>query len=72
VRTFDFIRDVDHSGRSGVGLVAQGCEFDDGVCVMRWLTEHRSTCIYPDAETLAIIHGHNGDSRIDWHEGVWA
>lgn len=66
MRLFAFIRDVDHTGVSGTGMVAQGCEFDDGVCVMRWLTEHRSTCVYPDAATLDVIHGHHGDSHIEW------
>lgn len=67
MRTFDFQRDADHTGASGTGLVAQGVEFDDGTVVMRWLTEHRSTCVYPDATTLETIHGHEGDSRIVWH-----
>ena len=68
MKTFDFIRDVDHSGISGTGRVAQGIAFDDGVCAMHWLTDYRSTAIYPDIDTLVAIHGHNGDSRIEWHD----
>jgi hypothetical protein len=67
VRTFDFVRDVDRSGISGTGVVAQGVAYDDGVVAMHWLTQYRSTAIYPDIETLVAIHGHDGCSRIEWH-----
>jgi hypothetical protein len=67
VRTFTLIRDVDLNGISGTGNVAQGVEFDDGVCAMHWLTQYRSTAIYPDVETLEVIHGHEGMTRIEWH-----
>ena len=56
----------DTSGISGVGNVAQGVEFDDGTCAMRWLTEHRSTAIYDNIEDLIKIHGHNGATVVIW------
>lgn len=63
---FQLVRDVDHSGSSGTGIVAHGVQFLDGICVMRWLTENTSTAIYGSLEQLIAIHGHGGDSYIDW------
>ena len=56
----------DTSGISGVGNVAQGVEFDDGTCAMRWLTEYRSTAIYDNIIDLVKIHGHNGATVVIW------
>lgn len=67
-RVFVLARDEDITGVSGTGPVAQGVEFADGTCAMRWLTEHASTAIYEDVETLQIIHGHGGKTRIVWIE----
>lgn len=57
-------RDVDASGVSGTGRVAQGFVFKDGTCALRWLTEHRSTAVYASLAELEAIHGHNGSTRI--------
>jgi len=54
----------DESGVSGTGRVAEGYEFQDGVVVMRWLTKHKSTCIYDSIEDVNIIHGHSGKTVI--------
>lgn len=67
IRTFELIRDIDRSGISGTGKVAEGCQFSDGVCTMRWLTEYASTVVYPDIDHVQAIHGHEGASRIVWH-----
>jgi hypothetical protein len=69
MRLFDLVRDVDVTGMSGTGIVAQGVEFDDGTCVMRWVTTLRSTTVFDDATTLEAIHGHEGLTRIVWHDG---
>lgn len=69
-RRFVLNRTEDETGISGVGLVAQGIEFEDGVCVIRWMTEHRSTAMYPSIDTLIHLHGHNGKTRVDWVDGV--
>lgn len=66
MRTFFLDRAYDESGVSGTGRVAQGVEFDDGVCVLRWLTEHRSTAIYNSSVELERIHGHAGRTKIVW------
>ena len=69
MRLFELHRDVDSSGVSGTGVVAQGVEFDSGQCAMTWLTEWNSVAVYPDIATLEAIHGHNGNTRVVFVEG---
>ncbi|ASN73187.1 hypothetical protein SEA_WARPY_121 [Streptomyces phage Warpy] len=66
MRLFELHRDVDSSGVSGTGVVAQGVEFDNGQCAMAWLSEWQSVAIYPDITVLEAIHGHNGNTRVVW------
>ena len=66
MRTFYLVRDVDVSGVSGTGRPAQGVQFDDGTCAMRWLTGVNSTGFYNSIEDLIFIHGHNGASKVEW------
>ena len=73
-QAFQVIRDVDHSGVSGVGLVAEGWESSDGkTVVIVWLSATPSVCIYSDIRHVEAIHGHGGDTRIVFdapHEGA--
>ena len=63
MRKFNLERLEDESGVSGTGVVAQGVIFNDGVCVMRWLTETPSTAVYANMDDLIAIHGHQGKTR---------
>lgn len=54
---------------SGTGSVAEGCEFWDGSCVLRWTTEVRSSALYASVDDLEYLHGHNGNTRIKWIDG---
>lgn len=69
--TFKMVRNVDATGISGTGTVAEGCVFADGTTVIRWLTEHRSTSVYANAREAQIIHGHGGMTlfKYDQHDG---
>jgi hypothetical protein len=69
MRLFELHRDIDSSGVSGTGVVAQGVQFDSGQCAMTWLTEWNSVAVYPDLDTLEAIHGHNGNTRVVFVEG---
>lgn len=66
MRTFELHRFKDESGVSGTGQVAEGIEFGDGTCALRWKTEYKSTALYENAETLEKIHGHNGKTELVW------
>lgn len=64
MRTFHLVRDVDASGVSGTGIVAEGVEFTTGACVLSWLTSMHSIGMYPTLRALEAIHGHHGQTRV--------
>lgn len=66
MKRFYLYRDVDETGISGVGIVAEGIQFMSGRCVIEWRTEFRSIGIYESVEDLIAIHGHNGKTRVVW------
>lgn len=63
---FVLYRDVDETGISGVGEIAEGCQFSDGTCVLRWKSELKSTAVYGSLADLVAIHGHDGKTRVVW------
>lgn len=67
-RLFVLQRDIDETGISGTGIVAEGVCFSDGTAAMRWTTELSSTAVYADMASLEAIHGHGGKTRIVWKE----
>lgn len=66
MKRFYLQRNTDASGVSGVGKVAEGCQFDTGWCALVWLTGKAAMSYYPDIETLDNIHGHQGMTQIVW------
>lgn len=68
MRTFVLRRDIDRTGVSGTGVVAEGVEFSDGVVSLRWLTEWPTSVVFYDRgmEAVEKIHGHGGDTQIVW------
>lgn len=66
MRRFELLRTRDVSGVSGVGTVAEGVEFSDGTCVVRWLGERQSTVVWPSIIDVEAVHGHGGDTLISW------
>lgn len=66
-RRFVLQRDEDVSGVSGTGTVAEGVEFSDGRAAVRWIVgDHRSTVAWDRVESVDVIHGHNGATKIVW------
>lgn len=66
MRLFRLIRDCDVSGFSGTGCVAQGCVFDDGTTVLRWLSDTPSTEIHNTPSFLERVHGHGGATHLEY------
>ena len=66
MRRFELHRDVDATGVSGTGIVAEGVQFGNGYCALTWNTLNTSVAFYPSIVTLEAIHGHNGQTRIVW------
>jgi hypothetical protein len=66
MRRFVLIRDVDKSGNSGTGLVAEGVQFSCGRVVMTWLSHLASIAIYENIGVITQLHGHEGATNIFW------
>lgn len=66
IQRFQLHRDADATGVSGTGVICEGVQFTDGTCVLRWLTDHRSTAVYASMDDLVAIHGHDGATRVVW------
>jgi hypothetical protein len=74
-RTFVLIRDVDVTGMSGTGAVADGVVFPDGTTVLRWRDVtgpnydrgvRATTVVHESPESVDALHGHNGATHIEW------
>lgn len=66
MKLFVLQRDVDKTGTSGTGVVAEGCQFTSGKCVLTWLTPHTSIAVYENIASLEVIHGHDGATKVVW------
>lgn len=69
MKLFHLERQIDDSGISGVGRVAEGVEFSDGTTAIRWTVgTHRSTGLYQSLDDVLAVHGHNGHTliRVDY------
>ena len=60
------MRTEDVSEVSGIGCVADGIVFPDGVAVLRWRTAGGSTAVYDSIKSLEMIHGHDGRTKIKY------
>jgi hypothetical protein len=69
-RRFFLKRRVDSSGVSGVGFVAFGVEMPSRKIVLEWLSEHTSDAIYETLEDCLAIHGHGGNTVVEWIDGL--
>lgn len=63
MRQFHLIRDEDVSGVSGIGIVAEGVEFESGKVVISWLVPPYSLSIHSNMEAAQNVHGHGGKTR---------
>jgi hypothetical protein len=64
MRRFVLDREVDATGVSGTGIVAEGVEFSNGKCAVSWLTAVTSVAIYDTIAEVWAIHGHDGHTEI--------
>lgn len=66
MRKFILERDVDVSGVSGTGVVAEGVEFSDGTVALRWTSANPTSVVFHDngIDSVRQIHGHDGKTRI--------
>jgi hypothetical protein len=68
VRDFILIREKDITGKSGTGIVAEGVVFTDGFAIIKWLREPYALGIYETLEALISVHGHEGNTHVEFIE----
>ena len=66
IRRFKLHRTADVSGISGLGYVAEGCQFYNGWIALTWYGKFLSLYWYPNMETLDGLHGHQGATKAEW------
>jgi hypothetical protein len=68
MRRFHLHRLEDETGKSGKGIVAEGCKFTDGHVAVRWLSSTPSWNLYESIEHMEAVAGHNGKTKIIWKD----
>jgi len=67
-RRFRLQRDIDVSGISGTGIVADGVLWPDGTATIRWRGQRASTVNWDRIEDAEVIHGHGSGTRFVWYD----
>lgn len=67
-KPFVLVRDIDVSGVSGVGVVANGILWPDGQAAIHWTgSTWPTTTPHPGGmESVIAVHGHEGATRVRW------
>ena len=69
-RIFHLQRDLDITGVSGSGRVADGVLWPDGTVTVRWRGDKPSTAMWGSLEHAQAVHGHGGATRIVFDDEV--
>lgn len=66
-RRFLLVRDVDVSGVSGTGIVAEGVRWTNGLASVCWRGDHPSIVTWPRGmDSVEFVHGHGGNTAVAW------
>lgn len=65
-RRFKLIRTQDVTGVSGKGYIADGVQWPDGTCALRWRTQTATHAQYDNIADVETIHGHDGATQIEF------
>lgn len=66
MKRFQLVRDVDVSGVSGTGIVAEGVVWDNGKVAVHWFGQRQSIVQWDSLDDAIAIHGHGGATRFEW------
>ena len=69
MQRFKLNRIEDETGISGTGVITLGYIYENGICVMKWLTDKSSVAVYACIEDVEAIHGHKGRTLVEIEEG---
>lgn len=70
MKRFEMHRQVDETGISGTGHIADGIVFDDGSVVIRWRTENPGTTMFGSLEHAKAVHGHAGKTQFVFRDAL--
>lgn len=60
MKTFYLYRKEDLHGHSGLGTVAEGVIFHNGMTVLTWLSQYPTVTTFPNIKTVERLHSHEG------------
>lgn len=63
-RVFHLQRDLDVTGASGTGRVADGVLWPDGTVTIRWRGDMPSTAMWGSLDHARAVHGHGGATTV--------
>ena len=66
MRRFRLYREIDVSGVSGTGIVAEGIQFSSGLLALSFISDKPSVEIHTSIDNLEKIHGHKGKTSLQW------
>lgn len=69
MRRFYLQREVDETGVSGTGRVAEGVMFSCGRVSMTWNSQWGAVNVYDNMQVVEHLHGHGGNTRVVWIDG---
>lgn len=64
MKTFYLLRHEDIHGKSGVGVVAEGVIFDNGMSAMTWLSPIPTVTAFRSFPDIKKLHGHEGRTEV--------
>lgn len=64
MRKLYLLRNEDLHGHSGVGTVAEGVIFHNGMVALTWFSEWETMTTFKNVQTLKRLHSHEGRTEI--------
>ncbi len=64
MKTFYLLRHEDLHGHAGLGVVAEGIIFDNGMCAMYWLSDYPTVTVFPKITVVKKLHSHEGRTEV--------
>lgn len=68
MRRFHLQRDIDSTGVSGTGVVAEGVEFSCGRVALTWMSCYGAVNVYDCMAVVEHLHGHQGNTKVVWDD----
>lgn len=64
MKTFYLLRHEDLHGHSGLGVVAEGVIFDNGLVALTWLSKWKTITMFSNIKEVHDLHNHGGRTEL--------